>query len=273
MRGDVIVTYRAVRLAPVGLFAGLLFLSSFLAAEPSATADGTQPAPKLATLQGVNRPLADVLKTLADQTSDPVADLMGDPDPMLNLDLQQVTFWEALDALADKVGGRVDLHSRNGIALAPRPAGWRPPRISRNGLFRIGLNTIISKLDLETDARTCTASVEVAWEPHLLPILLETRPHSLLVIDDAGRSLPIGPVTSSLAPVDGRNSLSFDVALPPIDRAVKSLSRLEGEIYAVAPTKMLTFSFARSTSSERPRPTTRDSIRSSKAWSAASARL
>ena len=77
-----------------------------------------------------------------------------------------------------------------------------------------------------------------------MPLLLETRPRSLRVIDDAGRSLPVGAATSSLAPVDGRIALPFDVTLPPIDRAVKSLSRLEGEFYAVAPTKMLTFSFA-----------------------------
>ena len=44
--------------------------------------------------------------------------------------------------------------------------------------------------------------------------------------------------------MDGRISLSFDVTLPAVDRTVKRLSRLEGEFYAVAPTKMLAFTFA-----------------------------
>ncbi len=235
------MTLRAAFLVAVGFVSVSLLLSS---AEPETAPDAKQPAPKLATLRGVHLSLADALKTLAEQTADPVADLMGDPDPTVDLDLQQVPFWDALDALADKVHGRVDLHSRDGVALAPWPAGWYPPRVSRSGLFRTTLNAITSKLDLETDARTCTASIEVAWEPHLLPILLETRPRSLLVRDDAGRPLPIGAVTSSLAPVDGRISLPFDIALPNVDRTVKRLSRLEGEFYAVAPTKMLTFSFA-----------------------------
>ncbi len=210
--------------------------------EPDHSASETrQPAAKLATIQGA-RPLADALRMLADQTGEAVADHMGEPDPVVDVDLRDVPFWDALDALADKAGGRVDLHARDGFAVAPRPAGWHPPPVSRSGLFRTSLGTITAKLDLETDARTCTASVEVAWPPHALPIVLETRPHNLRVLDDAGRALPVGSPSSSLAPVDGRNSLTFDVSLPPVGRDVKSLSSVEGEFYAVAPTKMLTFS-------------------------------
>ena len=237
------MTFRPAWFVPVGFLSGFLLLSSAPSAEPNPAPDARQPMPKLATLQGGHVPLADALRVLAQQTTEPAADLMGDPDPTVDVDLREVPFWDALDALADKAHGRVDLHSREGIALAPRPAGWHPPRVSRNGLFRITLDAVASKLDLETDARTCTASVEVAWEPHLLPLLLETRPRGLRVVDDAGRALSARAFTSSLAPVDGRNSLSFDVTLPAIDRAVKSLSRLEGEFYAVAPTKMLTFPF------------------------------
>jgi hypothetical protein len=197
----------------------------------------------LADVKGKYYPLKQVLKELGRQTSEPALDLMGDPDPVLILDLQQVTFWEAIDALAEKAHGRVDLHSPGGVALVPRPAGWSPPPVSHSGLFRTTLGALSSKLDLETGARACTATVEVAWEPHLLPLLLETRPQSLKVFDDAGKALPAGSAASSLAPVDGRTSLSFDVALPPVDRGVKSLSLLEGQLYAVAPTKMLTFTF------------------------------
>ena len=166
------------------------------------------------------------------------------PSRRFRLDLSQVPFWQALDAIADKTDSRVDLHARDGhVALAKRPAGWKPPRISHSGLFRTSLSALSAKLDLETDARTYTASVEVAWEPHLLPLLLETRPQSLVVRDDAGRLLPVGPAGSSLAPVDGRISLPLDVTLPPAPRSVRTLSVLEGQLYAVAPTKMLTFTF------------------------------
>jgi hypothetical protein len=218
---------------------GFVFASADSTAPPSAP----QPTPQLATLQGAHLPMSEALKTLTAQTSNPVADLMGAPDPFVDVDLQKVPFWDALDALADKAGGRVDLHSRDGIALVPRPPGWHPPPVSRDGLFRTALSSLTSRLDLESDTRTCIASVEVAWEPRLLPLLLETRPRSLRVVDDAGRSIPSGAVTSSLAPVDGRDSLSFDLALPAVSRAVKTLSLAQGDFYAIAPTKMLAFSF------------------------------
>ena len=112
------------------------------------------------------------------------------PDPVVDLDLKQVPFWQALDAIAEKANSRVDLHARDGIALVKRPAGWKPPPTSHDGLFRSTLSAVTAKLDLETGARTYTAAVEVAWEPHLLPILLETRPQSLVVRDDAGRASP-----------------------------------------------------------------------------------
>ena len=231
----------------VGAAGALLLLSSLRApsqpADGGATDAGRLPASKLATIRG-NYRLSAALDELARQTSEAVADQIGDPDPQLNLDLENVPFWEALDALADKARARVDLHPREGrVALVGRPAGWHPPPVSHSGLFRIALHDLTSKLDLETETRACTASVEVGWEPHLLPLLLETRPRSLTVHDDAGRVLPAGTATSSLAPVDGRTSLPFDVALPPVDRSVKTLSLVEGELYAVAPTKMLTFSF------------------------------
>jgi hypothetical protein len=192
------------------------------------------PAARLATIQVQQTPLKTVLAELGRQTSNTVTDQMGEPDPVVDLDLKLVTFWQALDAIAEKAGARVDLHARDGgLALAKRQAGWHPPLTSYSGLFRITLNSVSAKLDLETGARHYTGSLEVAWEPHLLPLLLETRPRLQTAPDSA----------SSLAPVDGRTSLAFDVSLPPVARSVSKLSLLEGELYAIAPTKMLTFTF------------------------------
>jgi hypothetical protein len=188
--------------------------------------------------------LRTVLAQLENQTSNAVADQTGFPDPQVDLDLKQVTFWQALDAIAEKAGAGVDLHPRNAnVALTSRQANGRPSPVSNHGLFRTAVNSITAKLDLASGARQYAASLEVAWEPHLLPLLLETRPRSLTVRDDAGRSLASDSSASSLAPVDGRTSLAFEVPLPSVDRSVGKLSLLEGELYAVAPTKMLTFTF------------------------------
>jgi len=225
-----------------GFSMGLAVIAAVVAADSPPTVDAKQPAPKPATLEGQNVPLATALADLAHQTSESTSDQLGDPDPVVDLDLKQVPFWQALDAIAEKANARVDLHARDGVALVKRPAGWKPPPISHDGLFRTSLSAVTAKLDLEADARTYTAAVEVAWEPHLLPILLETRPQSLVARDDGGL-LPAVGAGSSLAPVDGRISLPFDVTLPPLSRSVRSLSVVEGQLYAVAPTKMLTFTF------------------------------
>jgi hypothetical protein len=97
--------------------------------------------------------------------------------------------------------------------------------------------------DFETGRVTYVASLETAWEPHFLPFLLETRPHNLVVRDDRGNDLRADDEGSSVAPVDGRIALAFDVPLPPVPRASKKLGLLKGELYAIGPSKMLTFAF------------------------------
>lgn len=241
---SVVVIPRPYCVAVLELSIGLAVVAATsLAGDSPQKVDGKQPAPKPATLEATHVPLATALADLARQTSESASDQLGDPDPFVDLDLKQFPFWKALDAIAEKANARVDLHAREGVALVPRPAGWKPPPISDDGLFRTSLSAVTAKLDLETDTRTYTAAVEVAWESHLLPILLETRPQSLVVRDDAGRLLPASGGGSSLAPVDGRISLPIDVTLPPLSRSVRGLSVLQGQLYAVAPTKMLTFTF------------------------------
>ncbi len=241
---SVVVIPRPYCVAVLELSIGLAVVAATsLAGDSPQKVDGKQPAPKPATLEATHVPLATALADLARQTSESASDQLGDPDPFVDLDLKQFPFWKALDAIAEKANARVDLHAREGVALVPRPAEWKPPPISDDGLFRTSLSAVTAKLDLETDTRTYTAAVEVAWESHLLPILLETRPQSLVVRDDAGRLLPASGGGSSLAPVDGRISLPFDVTLPPLSRSVRGLSVLQGQLYAVAPTKMLTFTF------------------------------
>ncbi|HBI42617.1 MAG TPA: hypothetical protein DDY78_07120 [Planctomycetales bacterium] len=237
-----------VTIRPLGAIRSVFFLSLILSFfgyfSFSAGSDDKQPAPRLATIQGQHLPLKTVLAELDRQTSNVVIDQIGESNPVLDLDLKEITFWQALDAIAEKARARVDIHPRDGgVALAKRQAGWHPPLISYSGLFRTTLNSISAKLDLETGARHYIGSLEVAWEPHLLPLLLETRPRSLAVRDDAGRSIGSDSFASSLAPVDGRTSLAFEVTLPPVARSVNKLSLLEGQLYAVAPSKMLTLAF------------------------------
>jgi hypothetical protein len=219
---------------------GLLFAS--LNGEPPRPAPAGGPSPKLVTLQGDKIPLSKALDELNRQAGEPVADRRNEPDVDLKLDLKQVAFWQALDAVADAAGARVDLHARDGrLALLKRLPTEKAPPVSYSGLFRTTVRRVAAAHDFETDHTSYAASLEVAWEPHFRPFLLETRPHNLVVRDDKGNDLRADNEGSSVAPVDGRIALAFDVPVPPAPRASKRLGLLEGELYAVGPSKMLTF--------------------------------
>ena len=187
--------------------------------------------------------MSKALAELARQSGTSVEDRRGGPDDEIRLDVGPTTFWPALDALAVAAGARVDLYPRdNQVALARRPVGYRPPPVSYSGLFRTAVKRVTAARDFETGADTYTALLEVAWEPHLQPLLLETSPRGLAVRAGGG-PLPAREEGSTLAPVDGRLSLAFDVPLPAVPRAAPRLTQIAGKLSAVAPSKMLTFTF------------------------------
>jgi hypothetical protein len=146
--------------------------------------------------------------------------------------------------LAAASQSRVDLYAAEGhIILGPRPADWKPAPVSYSGFFRTSVKRITSALDLESGRSQYTAALEVAWEPALLPLYLETSPRDLVVHDDKGRPLPTRSEGRSLAPVDGRLAITLEVPLPAVERGVGRLGLLEGKLAAVAPNKMVRFDF------------------------------
>ena len=128
------------------------------------------------------------------------------------------------------------------IRLVPREKPM-PGLVSLSGPFRIALKRITNNLDLERGSTQTRAFLEVAWEPRLQPFLLETRPQRLLRADDRNRALAPLESGSSVAPVDGRLSLVFEVLLPTPPRSISRLALLEGELHAIGPSKMATFRF------------------------------
>jgi hypothetical protein len=208
-------------------------------------ADPVAPSAASITLHADKTPLSKVLEDLARQSGESVADRRGEPDVAVTLDVQKKTFWQALDETAQAADARVELHARDGrLALVKRSPTDEPPTVGYSGLFRTALRRLAASHDFETGRTAYTASLEVAWEPHLQPFLLETRPHNLAVHDEKGNELPAAAEGSSLAPVDGRNSLLIDVPLPALPRAAAALGLFQGDLYAVGPSKMLTVSFA-----------------------------
>jgi hypothetical protein len=226
----------------------LSFASAFY---QSAATIPTEPEPKLVTLQSEKLMLSQALTDLAKQTGIRVEDVRGLADQSLQLDLKAVSFWEAVDAIAAAAKARVNLYPTSGrIALAKRDANHRLPPISYDGRFRLSVKKVTTWRDLEVgdDApgRGATkVAIEIAWDPELQPLYLETLPRAVRLVDDKNNRLVVPDDGSSLAPVDGRIALDLDLHLPALPRSVRKINSLKGRLSMIGPSKMLTFHFER----------------------------
>jgi hypothetical protein len=215
--------------------------------KPAATA--TMPERKQVTLRAAALTVGQAVQELARQTGITIEVEQGIADSNVRLDLSQATFWQAVDAIADASKGQVYLYPTSGrIVLVRRHSGYRVPPRCYDGRFRLSVKRVTATRDLErkdTDPSfgTCSVTIEVAWDPALQPLFLETRPHGVRLVDDTKTHLVIPDEGSSLAPVDGRIALSLDLRLPALPRSVAKISTLEGDLSMIGPSKMLMFPF------------------------------
>jgi hypothetical protein len=217
--------------------------------ETRSTAPAALGEQKMATLPAGPILRSKALAEVTRQTGIRVENLADAADSTLRLDLKRVPFWQAVDAIAAASGARVNLFPTSGrIALEKRPSNYRLPPICYDGRFRLSVKKITANRDLELDDSSprrgaTNLTVEVAWDPELYPLYLETRPHGLRLVDDQNKVQTVPDEGSSLAPVDGRIALGLDLTLPALPRSVLTIRSLEGELSMIGPSKMLTFSF------------------------------
>jgi hypothetical protein len=196
-----------------------------------------------------NITLTKALAALTKQTGIRVENDRGAADIPIALDLSGATFWQALDAIAASAKGRVTLYPSTGrIVLEKRGPNYRPAPVCYDGRFRLSVKRVTAVRDPEINdndpGRGLTSiAVEVAWDPELQPLYLETRPRAVRVVDDLGRVYIVPDEGSSLAPVDGRIAQAVDLHLPPLPRSATRIRSLQGELSAVGPNKMLAFRF------------------------------
>ena len=230
------------------LAVSLSFASTF---DQSAATTAAEPELKLVTLQSEKLMLSQALTDLTKQTGIRVEDTRGLPDQPLHLDLKEVSFWEAVDTIAAATKARVNLYPTSGrIALAKRDANYRLPPISYDGRFRISVKKVTTSRDLEVsdDAPghgSTNVAIEIAWDPELQPLYLETRPQAVRLVDDKNNRFVVPEDGGSLAPVDGRIALGLDLHLPALPRSVRKIKSLKGRLSMIGPSKMLTFQFDR----------------------------
>lgn len=243
---------RSARLFSVPAAAALFqLLSISISAQdaPGAKSAVSSPQPKLVTLQSDKIPCREALAEIARQTGVRVEDLRGESDSPIRLDVKRVPFWQAVDDIAAAAGARVTVFPTSGrIALDKRGPNYRLPPICYDGRFRLRLKKVSANRDLETDDSSprrgsTNLALEIAWDPDLYPLYLETRPRGLRLVDDKNNGLTIPDEGRSLAPVDGLLALGIDLTLPALPRSVARIRSLEGQLSMISPSKMLGFHF------------------------------
>lgn len=229
-------------------------LSLSLCANPEPSAQDKNRAPdiperKTITLQADKIPFSKALAELTKQTGIRIEDARGAADETIHLDWKQTPFWQALDALAASGKGRVKLYPTSGrIVLDKRGPDYRLPPICYDGRFRLCAKKVTTSRNLEISDQNGRGGatnlvVEVAWDPELLPLYLETRPHGLWMTDDSNNTQTIAEEGSALTPVDGLIAVDIDLHLPALPRRMAAIRSLEGKLSMIGPSKMLTFTF------------------------------
>lgn len=201
------------------------------------------PTPHTFTLKKIVS-LSEALTELEKQTGFKVEDRRnGGADPKINLNLNKVTFWQAVDEIAKEADVRVSIYERDGyVSIQDGPHRAFP--ISYSGIFRVSVRRVSSIHDLDNDSRMTNVQLEIAWEPGFKPFFLETKPSTIEAQDDKGRDLDVRDEESGRNQItDARLYAMLEVRLPSPPRGTARLGLLKGKCALIGPNKWLTFSF------------------------------
>jgi hypothetical protein len=199
--------------------------------------------PSAFTLRDESIALESALQLLQKQTGIQISDHRTEKtNPRLKLDLEKVTFWQGLDAIAREARVVVSLYQGNGkIALVD--GVYRPYPVSYSGLFRVAAKRITVAKDLASGDRFCTVNLELAWEPRLQPFFVDQGASKVSFTGPENRREAIDQEGTGFITAYGRSALDFAVRFPAPERKVVRLDSFAGRLDVVTPCKMLTFSF------------------------------
>lgn len=212
--------------------------------------------PRLVTLQGQMR-LGQALEQLQKQTGITVVDRRdGGEEPLLKLNLDKATFWQALDTIAREADVQLSLYDKDGkIGLRDGPHRSLP--VSYSGMFRVTAKRITAVRDLDTDTHLCTVNLEIAWEPRFQPLFFQAKPDNLEVKDEKGVVLSVPNAGGGRSPPSGRLTTDVPIVMESPPRNVNRLGLLKGDFTVVGPSKMLTFTFDKLAKVDRKTPAER----------------
>lgn len=154
----------------------------------------------------------------------------------VTMDARQLTFWKAVERLAEATGSRV-VTTVGKISLKPgRPLS--PSSIQ--GPFRFAVREVLVRGDPDTGKSSYTVVLDVTWEPLVLAYRIDGVPKVSMAKNESGKTVEIGGGGSRVLTTG--NSAELTVRPQGLSRANKTLS-ISGSVMVTIADELLTFSF------------------------------
>ncbi len=205
------------------------------------------------TLSPGAKPVGQLLASIAEQTGNrivfPSEKFPPDRQPRVDIELRNVPFWQALDAVLDQARLDADVFGRKkAVYVVKRNQGRAPRRTTAcyRGPFRIApaLVTIDRSVGKQPLAGV-TVYLELAWEPRLAPIQLSVPFARFAARDWCGNDLLRSGMRPNLVlpvfPQAAAVKIPVGLKLPRDD--LRKIALLRGSIGVLLPGKPHTFRF------------------------------
>jgi hypothetical protein len=206
------------------------------------------------TLTGEKK-LSEIVAEMQKQTGNAIVDQrerldQQGGDPLVKVDFQNLSFWQAMDQLLDQTGLTVYPYvEQDAVGFENRPENDLPRMkrpVAYSGAFRMEAMDLLAKRNLRnTEDRRVQLTMEVAWEPRLDPITVQQRMTDIKALDDQGNPIELedteGVLEPQILPGDLTTELLVPLKLP--SRDVKQIASLKGKLTAMVPGRVETFRF------------------------------
>lgn len=207
------------------------------------------------TLSVKDVPLAQVVEAIEQQTGNRLIDFRRNfgqqaEATKVSVDWNSKPFWPAVDELLAQAGLEAYHYvGQEGVlAYVGRQAGSAEtnPLVRYSEIFRFEPTRVESFLNLSDRSQRGTfLNLQVAWEPRTSPIVLKLPLDQLEVVDESGNNLVgeqrSGSIDTQVLP--DVSAIDINLPLGNVSRDSQKIARLKGQLEALLPGRLETFTF------------------------------
>jgi hypothetical protein len=226
-------------LASAVLFGWVLWVGSL----PGHAPNPVRPQPTRFVFAGEERSLGEWADELARQANVEIDVSQADASRRCRFPRAEMTFWEALEYLAEHTGHRLRLLAQ-GSRVALSAEARFPVPTSLQGAFRFAVRESRRRLDLLSGDSQTDVIVEAAWEPSFKAYYWQWEADSWSVEGVGGQRLSAEVEGTSRFPIRGNETPELRLRLAQLPRAWSALPRVSGRIRFVGTCQMPQFVFS-----------------------------